>query len=114
MWNSRSSVGLPGLEQDPLSGPLQGPMPFQPDRSRFYPTVEGFEPNPQTISRTTMGTPGTRSTGAPGVSQQAWPRPTPDIISRLARNPRMQEDFDLTFGPGSAAHYLSMLQQGQR
>jgi hypothetical protein len=35
------------------------------------------------------------------------------MIARLARLPAMQEEFDRTFGPGSAAHYLSLLSQSQ-
>jgi hypothetical protein len=54
-----------------------------------------------------------RATGVPGVSQQAWPRPSPEMVSRLARLPAMQEEFDRTFGPGTAAHYLSLLGQSQ-
>lgn len=87
----RSMFGLPGV----------GPIPTVPTSPTAPPTA--FPPV----------TPQSRGTGVPGVSAQAWPRPTPEMISRLARLPAMQEEFDRTFGPGSAAHYLSLLGQSQ-
>ncbi len=85
--------GIPGF--GPVSGapaPAPGTMPSAP---------------PMSV------TPQSRATGVLGVSQQAWPRPTPEMITRLSRLPAMQEEFDRTFGPGTAAHYLSLLGQSQ-
>jgi hypothetical protein len=91
--------GLPPMSGIPGFGPVSGlPSP-----------APGTVPSSPPMSVT----PQSRPTGVPGVSAQAWPRPTPDMIARLSRLPSMQEEFDRTFGPGSAAHYLSLLGQSR-
>lgn len=106
-----------------LPGALPTGMPsWAPDSVGAMSGIPGYGP----VSGSPAPAPGTlpagpplpvspqpRATGVPGVSQQAWPRPTPEMISRLARLPAMQEEFDRTFGPGTAAHYLSLMQQGR-
>lgn len=52
-------------------------------------------------------------TSAPGANLQGWPRPSPDMIARLARAPHLQAEFDRTFGPGATAHYLRLFQQSR-
>jgi hypothetical protein len=121
------SIGAPPVGFSSQFGqPLPGAMPMGPPSDGLAPMsgIPGYGPvsglpgpAPTPGARPSGAplpvSPPPRATGVPGVSQQAWPRPTPEMISRLARLPAMQEEFDRTFGPGTAAHYLNLLGQSQ-
>lgn len=104
--------GAPSMPVGTPFGPLMGVTapPTQP------PGWFGSSPGPQVPpplapSASSPSAPSARATGVPGVSAQAWPRPSPEDIQDLVADPRtFQHRFDSEFGPGSAARYLQMLQ----
>lgn len=100
LFESSQMTGIPGWGQVPSHSVQGGPSPTQ-------------QPLPLRPSAPISGaTGGTRATGVPGVSAQAWPRPSREDVALLLQNPqRRQAEFDSTFGPGTAALYLSQLRQ---
>jgi hypothetical protein len=101
--------GVPGM-----STPRIGPEPPAPrgwfESAPVPPPPMGWQQWQQSAG----GVPQTRATGAPGVTAQTWPKPTPEDIQDLASDPRtFQQRFDAEFGPGAAAQYLGMMRQGR-
>ena len=132
MWRyGTPSIPLPGVGEGLPFGPLMGitapptPRPgwFGSAPTPDVPSVSsGVSEWPMVLPPSLQGSPMSpppsipprvEGTSASGVNLQGWPRPSPDLIARLARAPHMQAEFDRTFGPGAAAHYLTLSRQSR-